>query len=316
MQLFTLTSPKVGFYEVTPTSWDEAKALGNNLASFFVFRGQSNKEWSLKTTIERAYSESLNSSSEEIWKKEKMILQRFKTRAHHYLQSPPNDNDFVEWFSIIQDYGGPTRLLDFTESFYIASYFAMQDATNEGCVWAINCNTLFFIVLANEFIDPDYGKFHEPKKSQALLEFAEKFISNSDKSLDMVLVLTPPRLNERLAIQKVLFLFPCNISKSFERNLCKAFGFSFDTLDSSNALPLPKFDFDSKSLDDWMRLGVIKINLPKHLHGTAMRDLNFMNIDPSTLFPGLEGFARSLWTRFGLEARLMGPGIKTKKTKD
>ncbi|MEN8233206.1 MAG: hypothetical protein ABFR35_11105, partial [Thermodesulfobacteriota bacterium] len=45
---------------------------------------------------------------------------------------------------------------------------------------------------------------------------------------------------------------------------------------------------------DCFEEGVIKINLPINIHNTALLDLDSMNINAATLFPGLEGFARSL----------------------
>jgi hypothetical protein len=39
---------------------------------------------------------------------------------------------------------------------------------------------------------------------------------------------------------------------------------------------------------------IMKIVLPETCHGTALSDLRNMNITPATLFPGLDGFARSL----------------------
>lgn len=38
----------------------------------------------------------------------------------------------------MQHHGTPTRLLDFTQSIYIAMYFALIDSTTDACIWAIN----------------------------------------------------------------------------------------------------------------------------------------------------------------------------------
>jgi hypothetical protein len=42
--------------------------------------------------------------------------------------------------------------------------------------------------------------------------------------------------------------------------------------------------------------------LPRHLHTKALRDLHAMNVTSVSLFPGLDGFARSFYH----EIRLVG----------
>jgi hypothetical protein len=49
----------------------------------------------------------------------------------------PTDNYF-EWLAIMQHYGSPTRLLDFTESIFIATYFAVVESDSDPAICAIN----------------------------------------------------------------------------------------------------------------------------------------------------------------------------------
>lgn len=277
------------FLEITPSSWPEAKQIGQTLSTNFVYRGHSGKSWHLRTTIERA-ADQFGFDQEYIQEGEKIILQKFKSRAHHYLQSPPNDTENVEWLSLIQDYGGPTRLLDFTESFYIASFFAIESATEDACIWAVNTVSLSLAVHNQKYIDLGLNE-NDQVYLKSILRLAESFIDDSTKCSDLVLKVIPPRLNERLAIQKGVFLFPCNPMKSFEGNLCNAFGFSFDSLDSGNA---KQIDPKSALYFDYLSVPVLKMNLSKIIHLDAIRDLYSMNIDAASLFPGLDGFAKSL----------------------
>jgi len=110
--------------EVTPPDWESAKKL-KNILDFYIFRGQGNSGWDLSTSLERALKP-FKIPPEEMWDLEKKILTTFKSRAHHYIQSPPKDQSYIEWLALIQHYGGVTRLLDFTESFYLAWYFALD----------------------------------------------------------------------------------------------------------------------------------------------------------------------------------------------
>jgi hypothetical protein len=45
-----------------------------------------------------------------------------------------------------------------------------------------------------------------------------------------------------------------------------------------------------------MEMPVVKIILPKDIHNRAVWDLDAMNVNATSLFPGLDGFARSLHT--------------------
>ena len=278
----------VFFYEVTPTKWDDAKIIGRRLEPC-IFRGQPDKKFHLTTTIERAANR-FNRLPEERWVRERKVLQDFKSRAHHYLQSPPNDNENIEWLSLIQDHGGPTRLLDFTESFYVASFFAVESTENDACVWAISRVDLNFAAFKEKNIGLKVNEDY-PSNPEPILQFAESLIVDESKCFELVLCVIPPRLNECLAAQQGLFLFPCNLDKGFEYNLCKSFDLSFDALDSSNATYLKTEDAKSVPIK---QVSIMKINLPKEIHHEALMDLHSMNINSATLFPGLDGFAKSL----------------------
>ena len=87
-----------------------------------------------------------------------------------------------------------------------------------------------------------------------------------------------------------MFLFPCNVNESFENVLCKSLGLPFDTLDSMNATKMSGQEFLQLS----SKAPVIKLNLDSSLLSDALTDLYSMNIDSASLFPGIDGFARSL----------------------
>ena len=285
-----MTSQRLLFYEVRPDKWDEAKQLRKFLTRGFVFRGQASKLWPLKTSIERA-TEQFSGDFEAIWDQENLMLSKFKSRAHQYVQSPPNDNETLEWLALIRHYGGVSRLLDFTESFYIASFFAMEDAREDACVWAINDIQLILNALDNG-INLDHSKDY-PYNLEPVLRYAESFVGSPNKQ-DLVLRVVPYRMNERISVQQGAFLFPCNVAKSFASNLCASFKFPFNSLESERATLVSPMD-----LNEQVRpaIGVVKIVLKKDYHTEAMKDLHEMNIDAASLFPGLEGFARSLKIR-------------------
>src|SRR4051812_32092248 len=124
---------------VKVSSWHIAKALFSDLHGY-VFRGQGTTSWPLSPSFERAAKRF--HATDKLRESESLILGEFQRRAHHYLQDVPQIGECVEWLALIQHYGGPTRLLDFTHSAYVASFFAMESATEDAVVWAVDANTL------------------------------------------------------------------------------------------------------------------------------------------------------------------------------
>lgn len=308
----------IHFLELTPDSWNEAKLIKEQLDQY-IFRGQGDNEWHLTTSIERLQEQyAVNKTAIALG--EKAILDKFKTRAHQYIQSPPGKNDEIEWLSIIQDYGGPTRLLDFTQSFYIAAFFAMESASKDACVWAISDSDLLMHPLLSNKIQTNSNLFEYDKDlsydpPEIYNNFAETIINDSKHSVDVVLKIFPKRLNERLAVQKGVFLFNCNIDNRFEHSLCKTFVLPFDHLNTNNATQLSINEFIelSKGLASELPprypkghfsiAPIIKINLPLKMQIQALSELVDMNIDHASLFPGLEGFAKSLKLHFSTAHR-------------
>ena len=88
--------------------------------------------------------------------------------------------------------------------------------------------------------------------------------------ISFVYPVNPFRLNERLIIQQGVFLCPGDVSIPFEDNL-------FAVLPPGTASP-PFY----------------KLKIKHNARSDYLRKLHRMNMNTSTLFPGLDGFARSL----------------------
>lgn len=55
-------------------------------------------------------------------------IERFRSTAKGFLHTYPDDDDMISWLGLMQHYGYPTRLLDFTFNPAIALYFALESA--------------------------------------------------------------------------------------------------------------------------------------------------------------------------------------------
>lgn len=66
------------------------------------------------------------------------IFKRFRQNAYPFVPTLPEDE--WDWLFLLQHYGAPTRLLDWTESPLVGLYFAVCDEAldaEDGCVWCL-----------------------------------------------------------------------------------------------------------------------------------------------------------------------------------
>lgn len=236
----------------------------------WIFRGQECSGWGLKTKLERTL---LDQSKAPVI--EMRLKKEFERRYHHFESMVPETDEYVEWFALMQHYGAPTRMLDWTYSPYVAAFFALEKPNHrEGCaIWAIN----------SSWLD---DKFKElilsfPKlKKYANLDFRNMSVFEAvyiQPCIPLVNAINSYKLNIRQTAQQGVFLCPGKVSVAFEDNLAELVG--SQQTQNNNFI---KF--------------VIQKNLLK-LREIGLRHLHSMNINNATLFPGLEGFARSLETR-------------------
>lgn len=223
------------------------------------------------------------------------LIREFQRKAHHNLQYVPELNNRLEWLTLMQHYGGPTRLLDWTYSFYVALFFALTrlDCDTEYAeVWAANA----------KWIGNVEKKIYTTKKLRNLSKLRKKDPINMDdlhnaildqlftRNKKLVIILNSFRLNNRLIIQQGTFLVQGNIDVPFDDNL-KSMGTVHE---------LKK------------NLHRIVIDIEAHQRNEVLRDLSKMNIEYATLFPGLQGFAKSLETQLAYPEKF---GIDKKKAK-
>jgi len=83
------------------------------------WRGHSRKSWKLHPSI---YHKNLS-------KNETNMTIQFRNQARVRHRDVPDINDITSWLFLMQHYGLPTRLLDWTDSPLIALYFAIKDKT-------------------------------------------------------------------------------------------------------------------------------------------------------------------------------------------
>ena len=97
------------------------------------FRGQSDYSWGLVPSVQRK-----DGMGEHY---EQYITTNFMIHTMRLNPSVPQRYDHASWLTLMQHYGLPTRLLDWSESPLVALYFALssdEDAKTDAAVWVLN----------------------------------------------------------------------------------------------------------------------------------------------------------------------------------
>lgn len=161
LEEYKITSIK-DFIDLEP---EEESVLG---ATRTVYRGiGSEKRHKLEPSFFRLKRRPLSSMS---WLRyEQEILNSFMKQASPFLQSPPSD--ILECMALAQHHGVPTRLLDWTESFLTALFFAVNEekfVNVNGVVWALegfvyNDNPVDTVVELNNIVSRRKNNIYYPK---------------------------------------------------------------------------------------------------------------------------------------------------------
>jgi hypothetical protein len=178
------------------------------------------------------------------------------------------DDDTLGWLALMRHYGTPCRLLDFTFSLFIATYFAVEAENAKPVIWAVNKSWLTqhmeSVVSSNV---SDYKRFLEAwdnREGWAVNTFM-KFPFN------VVTGTNPKKMNPRLEVQQGLFLCASNVSIPFQE--------AVELIpEAPDNLVEIRIDADAARCE-------------------ILTKLFRMNINGATLFHGLQGYAESLRPR-------------------
>lgn len=279
-------------YAVTRfSSWSKLKAQFSE-KPLWAYRGQADATWPLETTLHREAARNGSLQWKTLRSREDWLLYQFRRFAHHYRSDLPPDEDVVDWFSLMQHYGSPTRLLDFSYSLYVAAFFAVEAAVDDAAIWAVSLPTLDMATYERLDFWPT-GAIDDLRRANN-----DKFRETKREATKVrtVLHVEPDRMHERMYLQQGLFLTPTDPNEPFLKNLAGAFKVSYRSLLSKREQKWTAA-IDNRAGAEYGEPGyiaMVKIIVPKEDHRQILEDLKSMNITAATLFPGLEGFSRSL----------------------
>ena len=230
----------------------------------WAFRGHSDAEWPLYSSLSRYLKE--YGVHRNAWPSQELKIGRlFRRSAHLFLEHVPDESDTFQWLALMQHHGAPTRLVDFTWSPFVAAFFALERATKDAAVWAICVPAIseaahrIRFPWKNRMLDPHELDLRHPGAYEDLYVLNEvPFVSSGE----------PRLMNKRQVAQSGTFIVPGVLDQPIEEILAAY---------PKAGTTVAKF--------------VLRTPV---LRSEAMRALYSMQLTNASLFPDLDGLAKSM----------------------
>jgi hypothetical protein len=197
------------------------------------------------------------------------IREEFAIRAPALSRFEPMPTDDWDLYFLMQHYGAPTRLLDWTESPLIALYFALRDNPGhyDSCVWMLEPYELNRRIVRKKEV------------------FSPSAPGANPKDRSRVAPWLPPRWTMTRLPNDPIAIFPTHIARRISSQR------SCFTVHGSSANGFDQFAKGKHAC-------VKRIVVPAHAVLDTKLELLNSGIDDTTIFPDLEGLGRSLATRY------------------
>ena len=244
----------------------------NSLPNPYIYRGQASSEWKLASSLERTLGDKW--SPENARKFEDYGLEKFRSKFHLYDGENQEPKSRLGWLSLMQHYGAPTRLLDFSESPFVALYFAMEslDPTlfqsskdSAMAIYALNYSKMMEASIKHisniDFELKETRLSVHAKQDEIFENVVDRF------SYPIAWVTEPNRINKRVDLQSGCFLVSGDRASKIETIL---------------------------SSPQYSDIVLTKYIIPLALYENLFALLRKMNITSKSIYGDLQGLCRAI----------------------
>ena len=245
------------------------------------YRGSGKYDYKLEPSLFRHSEKDII----ELLKLEKKLMTRFHQRGYPFVLKPFPDN--FERLFFMQHYGLPTRLLDWSESPYVALYFALDSAKRKDdgdyeedvAVWVLNPTKW------NEYLYPrpgQNGNILTSTDTDQLKRYAPPDNPESHSLLIPPVAIYGTHNSQRIVSQRGVFIMFGASTLAMEEHYEQYVGPDAH----GNTVP-----FTPNLL--------LKIKVPRSKIDDLKRELTAIGLTHSVIYPDLEGLAKEIRLFFG-----------------
>lgn len=243
------------------SNWHEFILIISNLSHSsshrLWFRGQRDYDWKLLPSIRR-----------DVYNRpgvEQYMATNFMVETRRRMQNTPNTYERASWLELMQHYGLPTKLLDWSASPLIALYFALfKESETDSALWILDPQALNRQMQMGPYLFPmDY---------QTIRPFLEgAFDVNKDYRSEKIIACNGIGHDLRMYVQQSSFTV---------------------------------HDTKQLALDELLETGnfLWKIRIPNDCRAFFLETLQMMGIHESTIFPDMEHIAEEQRIRFAKDS--------------
>ena len=311
-------------------------AQGMRYGEWF-FRGYENSSWTLRSGLDRirdAWDKRFTDSFPSTTGEGVQFLNDYDFRANENRRPFERNLEFIginefrsltkgrfdpsftrlDYLGAMQHYGTRTRLLDFTFSPFVSTFFAFENAEvfSERAVYAINVNRL----QQSSPMMKEVGKYIEREIGDGLTEFAEKrlakifgdrhpnswevyravaemdIIQSEEDALerDDIIPIILEGGNNRLIAQDGLFLFPLTFDY-FDNVLARMLDIKSEDIRNPILVKEKELEDLGNIIQD---VTMVKFIFDKCMNDSSHQTLRQMNFSDRVIYPDLVGIARSI----------------------
>ncbi len=318
-------------------SWDDfAKVMKAMKAGKWIYRGHENAKWKLKSTLDRHVEELL--SVHKDWSKaafdlnlpraEFFAITKFREIAKKF---QPIDSDAAALIAM-QHYGADTRLLDFSMSIMVALFFAYEKRATgrKRAIYAINYDSLMnnanvwggYQSFLERMAAEESGKSGFDRETErvwwnlgpqienhylqlfTLEEASSNIWACNSASAKGVIPLYKAAYNGRQMAQVGIELMPRTF-EGFAKNLAAVWGISDEEVNEPKSVITNKVS-NVVDLETVLPSALVKFIFDADMEDGAWQILDQANINAATIYPDIEGVAKSV--RYN-ESIILGPMI-------
>jgi hypothetical protein len=260
---------------------DDLYTILNSLSDTqsYAFRGHASADWPhLVPSLHRVLGSELKFAETVLT--EATAIRAFRRHARSLLH--PSEmvyfDQILDSITLMQHYGAPTRLLDWTLSPWVACYFAVQgEDDHDAAVWAFNQDELLKYNYQHRN-SPDYAQFRTLESTRSVEDWAAAALQAGS----YIGVFRYQYANPQMSAQQSLFTISGKLGDDHDVALERSLG------------------------GPWQRL---KIIISKTYKKTLRQRLFTMNVNPLALFPTPDGVGRNVREAIQSEVSLGDEGL-------